>query len=183
MAEAVNPYAAPKAVVDDVFDNEAGVQPVKLFSAKGRVGRLRYLAYNLGGYLLMVAAAFVLGFIAAALGFAKAAGVMGVLAVIPYFIFIVLLTIQRSHDMGWTGWTAILAMIPLVGLVWLFNPGTKGGNRFGAPPPPNTTLVKIGGLALPVIAVIGILAAIALPAYQGYVQKAKAAKAAQAIKP
>ena len=180
MSEAMNPYAAPKAVVDDVFDNEAGVQPVKLFSARGRVGRLRYLAYNLGGYLLMVVAAVVLGFIAGALGFGKAAGVLGMLATIPYFIFIVLLSIQRSHDMGWSGWTILLALIPLVGLVWLFNPGTKGGNRFGAPPPPNTTLVKIGGLAFPVIMVIGLIAAIALPAYQGYTQRAKAA---QVVKP
>lgn len=180
MSEAVNPYAAPKAAVADVFDDEAGVQPVKLFSAKGRVGRLRYLSYNLAGYLLMVVAAVVLGFIAGALGFAQAAGVLSVLAVIPYFIFIVLLTIQRSHDMGWTGWTAILAMIPLVGLVWLFNPGTKGGNRFGAPPPPNTLMVKIGGLAFPVIMVIGIIAAVALPAYQDYTKRAKAA---QVVKP
>lgn len=180
MSEAVNPYAAPKAVVADVYDNEVGVQPVKLFSAKGRIGRLRYLSYNLGGYLLMVAAAAALGFVAAALGFAKAAGAMGVLAVIPYLIFIVLLTIQRSHDMGWTGWTSILAFIPLVGLVWLFNPGTKGGNRFGGPPPPNTTLVKIGALIIPGIAVIGIIAAIALPAYQDYTKRAKAA---QVVKP
>lgn len=180
MSEAVNPYAAPKAVVADVYADEAGVQPVKLFSAKGRVGRLRYLAYNLGSYILMVAAALVLGFIAGALGFPKAAGVLGVLAVIPYFIFIVLMTIQRSHDMGWTGWTALLALIPFVGLIWLLNPGTKGGNRFGAPPPPNTTMVKIGGLAFPVIMVIGIIAAVALPAYQGYTQRAKAA---QVVKP
>jgi uncharacterized membrane protein YhaH (DUF805 family) len=180
MSEAMNPYAAPKAAVADVFHHEGGVQPVKLFSAKGRVGRLRYLAYNLGSYILMVAAAAVLGFIAAALGFPKVAGVLGMLAVIPYFIFFVLLTIQRSHDMGWTGWTVILALIPFVGLIWLFNPGTQGGNRFGAPPPPNTTMVKIGGLAFPIIMVVGIIAAIALPAYQGYTQRAKAA---QVVKP
>ena len=180
MSEAMNPYAAPKAVVADVDDNEVGVQPVKLFSAKGRVGRLRYLAYNLGGYVLMVAAAAVLGFVAATLGFAKAAGVVGVLAAIPYLIFMVLLTIQRSHDMGWTGWTAILAFIPLVGLVWIFNSGTKGGNRFGGPPPPNTLMVKIGALIIPVIAIIGIIAAVSLPAYQDYVKRAKAA---QVVKP
>ena len=180
MSEAVNPYAAPKAAVADVYDNESGVQPVKLFSAKGRIGRLRYLAYNLGSYILMVAAAAVLGFTAGALGFPRAAGVLGVLAVIPYFIFIVLQTIQRSHDMDWTGWTAILALIPFVGLIWLLNPGTKGGNRFGAPPPPNTTMVKIGGLAFPLIMVVGIIAAVALPAYQGYTQRAKAA---QVVKP
>lgn len=183
MTEAVNPYAAPKAAVADVYDNEAGVQPVKLFSSKGRVGRLRYLAYNLGAYLLLVVGGMVLGFIAGSLGSAKAGGVLGILVAIPYFIFFVLLTIQRSHDMGWTGWTVFLAFIPFVGLIWLLNPGTKGGNRFGAPPPPNTTMVKIGGLAFPVIMVVGLVAAIALPAYQGYTQRAKAAKAVQGSQP
>jgi len=180
MTEAVNPYAAPRAVVDDVYDKEVGVQPVKLFSAKGRVGRLRYLAYGLVGYLIMLVAAFVAGLLAAATGKAELAGIFGMLAALPYLVFIALLTIQRSHDMGWTGWTALLAFIPLAGFVWIFNPGTKGGNRFGAPPPPNTTMVKIGALAFPLIMVIGIIAAIALPAYQDYVKRAKAA---QVVKP
>ena len=180
MSQAVNPYAAPKAAVADVYDNEAGVQPVKLFSARGRVGRLRYLAYSVVGYLVMLLAAIVLGAGAGVMGNGGAAGWIGVAAAIPYFIFMALLTIQRSHDMDWSGWTAILAFIPLVGLLWIFNSGSKGGNRFGAPPPPNTTLVKIGGLAFPVIMVVGIIAAGALPAYQGYTQRAKAS---QVIKP
>jgi uncharacterized membrane protein YhaH (DUF805 family) len=180
MSEAMNPYAAPKAAVADVYDEESGVQPVKLFSAKGRIGRLRYLAYGFVGYLAMVVVAFLVGMVAAAIGQADLAGVLGVVMTVPYFIFIALLTIQRSHDMGWTGWTAILAFIPLVGLVWIFNSGTEGSNRFGAPSPPNTTLVKIGALMFPIIVVVGIIAAIALPAYQGYLQKAKAA---QAVKP
>lgn len=180
MSETMNPYAAPKAAVADVFGNEAGVQPVRMFSAKGRVGRLRYLAYGLVGYLAMLLAAIVLGAGAGAMGKGSAAGWLGVVAVIPYFIFMALLTIQRSHDMDWSGWTAILAFIPLVGLIWLINSGTKGGNRFGAPPPPNSLLVKIGGLAFPVIMVVGIIAAIALPAYQGYTQRAKAS---QVVKP
>ena len=180
MSEAVNPYAAPKAAVADVYDNESGVQPVKLFSAKGRIGRLRYLAYGLAGYLLMLLIAIAFGAVAGALGKGSAAATLGLLATIPYFIFIILLTIQRSHDMDWTGWSAILAFIPLVGLIWIFNAGSKGGNRFGAPPPPNTTLVKIGGLAFPFIMVVGIIAAVALPAYQDYTKRAKAA---QVVKP
>jgi uncharacterized membrane protein YhaH (DUF805 family) len=180
MSETMNPYAAPKAAVADVYDNEAGVQSVKPFSAKGRVGRLRYLAYGLAGYLVMLLAAIVLGAGAGALGKGSAAGWLGMLATIPYFIFMALLTIQRSHDMDWSGWTAILAFIPLVGLIWLFNSGTAGANRFGAPPPPNSLLVKIAGLAFPFIAGIGLLAAIALPAYQGYTQRAKAS---QVVKP
>ena len=180
MSEAVNPYAAPKAAVADVYDNEAGVQPVKLFSARGRVGRLRYLAYSVVGYLVMLLAAIVLGAGAGVMGKGGAAGWIGVAAAIPYFIFMALLTIQRSHDMDWSGWTAILAFIPLVGLIWLINSGTAGGNRFGAPPPPNGLLVKIGGRIFPLLVLIGVLAAIALPAYQDYTKRAKAA---QVVKP
>lgn len=178
MSEAVNPYAAPRAVVDDVYEDEGGTQAVKWFSAKGRVGRLRYLARSFVGYLLFLAVFFALSALA---GRSSAlAGVGAFVILIPYFLFIILLSIQRSHDMGWSGWTILLAFIPFVGLVWIFNPGTKGGNRFGAPPPPNSTLVKIAGLAIPVIMALGIIAAIALPAYQGYTQRAKAA---QVVKP
>lgn len=181
MSEAMNPYAAPRAAVADVYDDESGqTQPVKWFSAKGRVGRLRYLAYSLVGYLVMLLGAIVVGIVAGAVGKGSAAGWLGIAAAIPYLIFMVLLTIQRSHDMDWSGWTAILAFIPLVGLIWLINSGTAGSNRFGAPPPPNGLLVKIGGLMFPILFLIGILAAIALPAYQDYTKRAKAA---QSVKP
>ena len=110
MSEAVNPYAAPRAAVADVYEDEAGTQPVKWFSAKGRVGRLRYLARTFVGYLLLLAGVFGLSVVAGLTGAGAAVGgVIGFLAVIPYFLFLILLTIQRSHDMGWTGWTAILA--------------------------------------------------------------------------
>jgi len=180
MSEAMNPYAAPRAAVADVYEDEGGIQPVKWFSAKGRVGRLRYLARTLVGYLLFLAVFFVLSMLTGRSGVGIWAGLAVTLVTIPYVIFIVLLSIQRSHDMGWTGWTVLLAFIPFVGLIWLLNPGTKGSNRFGAPPPPNSTLVKIGGLIFPVMALVGIIAAIALPAYQGYMQRAKAA---QVVKP
>jgi hypothetical protein len=75
--------------------------------------------------------------------------------------------------MDWSGWTILLAIIPLVGLIWLFKAGSPGENRFGAPPPPNTTGVKVLGLIFPLIAFIGIVAAIALPAYQTYVKRAQ----------
>ena len=61
-------------------------------------------------------------------------------------------------------------------LIWIFKSGTKGRNRFGAPPPPNGMGVLIGAWLLPVITVLGILAAVALPAYQGYTTRAKAAQ-------
>jgi len=66
--------------------------------------------------------------------------------------------IQRSHDMDWSGWTVLLSLIPLFGLIWLSMPGTPGRNRFGAPPPPNTTGVKVGAALIPVLFVLLVLA-------------------------
>lgn len=175
-----NPYAAPRAAVADVYnDDGADVQPVKLWSAKGRIGRVRFLAYTIYSYLVFIVASMVIGAIVGSLGIGRsefAIGLMTIVLAIPYLVFYVLTGIQRSHDMDWSSWRLFLALIPFVALVWVFNPGTKGRNRFGAPPPPNSLAVKIGAWLLPVIAVLGILAAIAVPAYQGYTTRAKAAQ-------
>jgi len=74
--------------------------------------------------------------------------------------------------MNWTGWTVLLTLIPLVALVWVFKAGSPGSNDYGAPPPPNTTGVKILAFLMPAIAIIGILAAIAIPAYVEYQRRA-----------
>ena len=170
-----NPYAPPVSAVADIEERVEHYQPVRLFSATGRIGRLRYLANMMVAYLLVVVGAGVLGCMFAFMQMGKWAGVWaGVVALVPYFVFLAFKTVQRSHDMDWSGWSSLLAFIPFVGLIWIFKGGTAGSNRFGAPPPPNTTLVKIGGLAFPVIAVIGIVAAVALPAYQDYTKRAKA---------
>ncbi|MEJ8824347.1 DUF805 domain-containing protein [Variovorax humicola] len=181
MSEAVNPYAAPTAVVADRYGDDETYQPVKLFSAEGRIGRLRFLAYLFYSYLILAVAIGVIGGVLGSLGFSGLGSLLTLLMLIPYFVFYVFTGIRRSHDMNWSGWTVLLALIPLVGLVWVFNPGTAGSNRFGAPPTPNPLSVKIGGLLFPIVFVlIGILAAIALPAYQDYTQRAKAA---QVVKP
>lgn len=171
-----NPYAPPTAHVADVDSDDDQVQPVRTWSAQGRIGRLRYLAHMMAAYLVVIIPAFVAGFLQG-MGLEMLGNVLmfGIFAV--YIVFVILKTIQRSHDMNWSGWTSILAMIPVVNLVWIFGGGTKGGNRFGPPTPPNTLGVKILGLAIPVtmgIALIAILLAVALPAYQAYTVRAQA---------
>jgi uncharacterized membrane protein YhaH (DUF805 family) len=167
-----NPYQPPRAKVEDVQGGSTGYQPIKIWSAKGRVSRMQYLGYLMGGYLLVILAAGVIGAIAAAAGLGKSASALGMIAAIPYMV----LAIQRAHDMDWSGWTSLLTLIPFVAFIWIFKAGTPGENRFGAPPPPNTTKVKVLALLIPVIAIIGIVAAIALPAYKGYTDRAKAAQ-------
>ncbi len=164
---ATNPYAAPQADVRDI----AGVQEyqeVRLWSPTGRIGRLRYLAYVFGFQLLLG----VIAGIAAAL-VPEVATFVVIPAYVALLVFSILQAIKRSHDMNWSGWTVLLMLIPLVALVWLFKAGTDGENRFGQPPPPNTTLIKVGGLALPLLFIIGVVAAIVIPAYSDYVQRAQ----------
>ena len=171
-----NPYAPPRAPVADVNRSRVNYQPVKFFSFQGRVGRLRYLAHTLVGYLIFVIAAFAIGILLGVLGFAKLAAAATIIVVVPYLIFVLMKTIQRSHDMDWSGWTALLAFIPLVGLVWIFKGGTSDSNNYGAPPPPNNRSVTVIVTALIAVFLIGILAAIAIPAYQQYTVRAKAAQ-------
>ena len=162
-----NPYAAPKAVVGDV-EVEQEFQEIKMWSASGRIGRLRYLAYTTGASLLAGVIAGVLG---AVLGESVGA-VVSIAVYVAVLVFSVMAGIQRSHDMDWSGWTILLALIPFVGLIWLFKAGTAGSNSYGPPPPPNTTGVKVLACIFPVVFILGILAAIALPAYADYQKRA-----------
>ena len=176
MSAAVNPYAAPRAAVADVNEDTDGVQPVRTWSSQGRIGRLRYLAHLSGAYFLFAFLAGGLRGGLAAVGMQTAGTVVLGLGAIVYFVFAILKAIQRSHDMDWSGWSILLALIPLVGFVWIFKAGSQGGNRFGAPPPPNTLGVKILGWIFPAIMLVGILAAIAIPAYSDYSKRARAAQ-------
>ncbi len=171
---AINPYAPPGAAVADIASADAlRHQPVKLFSSKGRIGRMRYLAYLTYSYLVLMLATFVLslalafGTGAAGQGGAWVPIVTAIAAMVVYFPFYALITIQRSHDMNWSGWSALLTLVPLAVLVWMFKGGTPGENRFGATPPPNTLAVNIGAwlMAVPIIlGLIGVIAAVAIPA-------------------
>jgi uncharacterized membrane protein YhaH (DUF805 family) len=168
---ATNPYEAPRSRVADLTEAATEFQEIRLWSAQGRIGRLRYLAYSSGSILLAVAAASML---AAALG-PDVGAIAALIAYLAVVVFSILIAIQRSHDMDWSGWTVILSMlVPFAGLIWVFKPGTDGANSYGNPPPPNTTGVKILGFVFPIIAVIGILAAIAIPAYQQHVLRSQA---------
>jgi uncharacterized membrane protein YhaH (DUF805 family) len=168
-----NPYAPPTARVQDIHDNSQ-TQPINLWSAAGRMGRLRYIAWSILGSLVIVPVAFVAGLLGAALGSQTVLYLLLGVAYIAYIVVWGMWTVQRCHDMNWSGWAALLMIIPLVGLVFWFVPGSPGKNRFGAPPPPNPRgMAWLVAIPL-VLFIFGILAAIALPAYSDYTQRARA---------
>lgn len=171
---ATSPYATPQAQVGEALPQYCELRP---FGITGRIGRVRYLAWS---FVFMVALLVVIG-VGAGIGFAIHPVVGGLLAAVLGIAAIVVsvqINVQRLHDIGWSGWLYLLNFVPIVGSVFplllLFIPGTTGVNRFGPPPPPNTTAVKVLAwmwLVIPVV--FGILAAISIPAYQDYVERSE----------
>lgn len=172
---ALNQYAPPLADVADV-PSGTGVAELKLFSHHGRIGRLRYLAYLTVASVVhtIVTAVITMGVV-----MSPALAVVAWLPLIALIWFSFLCGIKRCHDMNISGWWSVTSLIPVIALAWIFWPGTRGANRFGPPPPPNTWGIRILGVILPVVFFTGILAAVAIPQYKMYVDKAKAARAAQ----
>ena len=167
--ETTNRFAPPGAQVEDVAMQGSGFQPVRLWPPRGRIGRVRFFAYGVGLYLLF---AILMAVVMPRIG---SGTTVTLVLFAAYFGGGALIMIQRSHDMDMAGWWSLLTLIPLVGLFWLFKGGTRGVNRWGSPPPPNTWGVVVIAWILPVVFIIGILAAVAIPAYHDYTVRAKAA--------
>ena len=143
MSEA-NQYAPPRANLDSGAE-EFG--EVKIFSASGRLGRLRYLAYSFGISLLaLLIMAIINAASVAALG--EGGAILGIAATVVGYVFLLvisfMLTIQRCHDFNSSGWLSLLLLLPLVPIIFWFIPGSDGGNKYGSKPPPNSALVLTG---------------------------------------
>jgi uncharacterized membrane protein YhaH (DUF805 family) len=149
-SEAHSPYAPPRSPVGEV---PAAFSALKPFSYKGRIGRLRYLAWTMALTLVTLG----IGSVFSTFGFALLrsdatsglilAGLLAFIVVVVIAVLGVLFTVQRLHDIGWSGWLWLLTLVPFVGSFFPFVimalPGNAGTNRYGAPAPPNSTSVKI----------------------------------------
>lgn len=169
-----SPYQPPRGAIAPVAPDRYG--EIKLLSARGRLGRLRYFGYSVALGLLVNLAAGLLGGMAAIFleedpGELFVGGLVVILAA-PALLISLLLGIQRLHDFDASGWWSLMTAVPLANLVLylvlLIMPGTQGANRFGDPPPPNTLGVILLALLPLAILILGIVAAIAIPAYMQY---------------
>jgi len=128
------PYTTPQADVTPDTNNDQTYNP-KLFSMKGRIGRVRYLAYSfLAFFILYISFAIIFGILTAIFvnngaGFGDYGSnpaliiPIGIFYIAFTFLYWVLL-IRRLNDMNMTGWLSLLMLIPLVnvilGLVLIF---------------------------------------------------------------
>ena len=168
--EARNPYAAPHTNVTPA-ERAEDYGEIKIFSASGRIGRIRYIGYSFGLTMLIWIVIGIAAGIGALVDPALLIGV-GAIGYIALIVVQFLLSIQRSHDMNVTGWLSLIWLVPLGVLVFWFAPGSRGSNDYGRPPPPNGAGVIILTCLMPIF-IIGILAAISIPAYQDYTIRAQ----------
>ncbi|WP_283189243.1 DUF805 domain-containing protein [Pseudomonas sp. PMCC200344] len=149
-ADPESPYAPPQATVGEALPAFSTLKP---FSFEGRIGRLRYLAWTMSLTLVTLSAGSLIAVFALALinTDSTIALILGGLLALIGFVVLGLVSIQfsvqRLHDIGWSGWLWLLTLVPFVGSIFPFVmvivPGNNTANRYGAPPPPNSTAVKV----------------------------------------
>ena len=163
-------YAPPKAIVRD-FVAEIGETPRCLgFSLRGRIGRLRYLAYSLPGYVVTFISVFMVGALNGR-GGSPSVGAVAVVVVIGLLgVFLsIRVVILRLHDLNRSAWWILLAVVAaltlpfsrvgvgvgvlvigglylVASLVLVFWPGSRQSNNYGSPPGPNTLWTVLGAL-------------------------------------
>lgn len=186
-----NPYSAPSADLSSLAPGRDTYEP-RLFAWRGRIGRLRYMAYLLAASLANMLPVTILMGVLGAAGILKdnqdAIVAISTLLYLPLLVLSFVLAKRRFNDVNRSGWFSLLLWVPLVNFIvslyLICARGDDGDNDYGAAPSPNSLLVKIVGLVCPVlflVAIIGVLAAVSIPAYQSYVQKAQARAASQGL--
>ncbi len=136
------PYASPQAIIEQ---NPEDVGELNIWGIEGRLGRMRYIAWSIVFMLALIPAVIV-----SAVAFKISAFVGIPVALVVTLAAIVIgiqISVKRLHDIGWSGWLILITVIPVVGsifqLLMFFLPGSTGSNRYGAPPPANSTAVIV----------------------------------------
>lgn len=148
--DAESPYAPPRAPVGETLP---AFGALKAFTFAGRIGRLRYLAWTMALMLVLMGVAGVFVSIGLSLIALTSTvglvigGLVGTALCIAFIVISIQISVQRLHDLGWSGWLYLLTLIPFVGglfpILLAVLPGNTTANQYGAPPPANSTAVKV----------------------------------------
>jgi uncharacterized membrane protein YhaH (DUF805 family) len=170
-----NPYSAPGA---ELGGGQSELYTPSIFSFNGRIGRLRYMAYGIESYLLLMLVMIPIVGTSAFMGGEPALSGSGSIAIgvisLAMLVAGVTFARRRLNDLNRSGWWLLLSIVPIVNLLFtiyvLFFPGIDGDNDFGPAPTANSLGVKILSwlmLAMFVLAMVGIVAAVVIPQFAG----------------
>lgn len=137
-----SPYAPPKSIT---MQDAEEVGELKIWGVEGRLGRMRYIAWSMV-FMLGVAPAMLISILALKTSILLSVMLICIASIAAITIGIQV-SVKRLHDIGWSGWLLLIALIPVVGgifqLLICLIPGSKGNNRYGPPPPANSTAVVV----------------------------------------
>lgn len=169
-----NPHQSTAYAIDDQYDMDAVYYHTKPFySFRGRIGRLRYLAYFiLLTWIAMIIAGATFPLVISLTGELKFT--LGILLLLPSVLVVlyanIVPSVRRLHDLNRTGWWCLLNCIPYINIIFalylLCAPGDANVNDYGVPAEPPSTWVKIVAALAIIMFVAGFLAAIVLPMVQ-----------------
>ncbi|NHZ38512.1 DUF805 domain-containing protein [Massilia rubra] len=162
-----NLYAAPSANMTATAYQGDTYLP-RMFQKDGRIGRVRYLVYEMIITVLTVAAmSALLTWLIPAYG--PMLSMFAMLVWIPSTAVTLVVTRRRLHDLGKSGWLGLLHLVPvanlLFGLWMVFGRGDPDANQYGVPPAPTTRALVIAAFLIP-IAIVAVL-----PGYQDLQEK------------
>jgi len=124
----------------------------------GRIGRMRLLAWSL--ILGLIASVVALLVLLAIKVSPTLAITFGATLTLVFVVVNLRINAQRLHDLNWSAWMLLLHLVPVANLVLtlalLLMPGTPGPNKYGLPPPPNSTAVKVLAWINIVLMVLGL---------------------------
>ena len=124
----------------------------------GRIGRMRLLAWSL--ILGLIASVVALLVLLAIKVSPTLAITFGATLTLAFVVVNLRINAQRLHDLNWSAWMLLLHLVPVANLVLtlalLLMPGTPGPNKYGLPPPPNSTAVKVLAWINIVLMVLGL---------------------------
>ncbi|WP_294034099.1 DUF805 domain-containing protein [uncultured Moraxella sp.] len=136
---------------------------------KGRIGRIRYLAYSMIlNILLSLLFAVPMGVLFAMIDAVNPDAMFGILLMFWLPMMLIGLyttfapTIRRLHDLGKTGWMSLLLLVPLVNLILLlyllFAKGEPLPNQYGNPAKPAGMVLKVFVVVMLVLQLIWAIA-------------------------
>ncbi|GEM_PF-4050730 len=169
-----NPYQAPQKASE-----LQGYQEIVTLSRRGRLGRLRYFVYLAVANFITGVGVFLGGSTKEEFDLFARQGID-----IPVMIFLILMLVaaitclvigiiliyvtvaKRLQDFNIHGafgiaWLVVGILLPPIGMILSLMmgilPGSKGENKFGLPPYPNSTEIKVTGALIIIVMVLSVI--------------------------